>query len=211
MSNKFTHRLTLHIDMNISQLLTPETIPGIKSYLGVKDGDDLIKAVATDQYSRIERLLSAKGYYVEGASFEPLLVDPIKNIDDIEQNNVRVDDEKPIEHEEQGAQDVPQATETGPIYSVDVNWFIADKLLAMQDQLKKGKCVINDVTINPAYSDKIMNAKDLRRAANLSEDVNIEFDELDQGQLFVVTYVDKDEKMKFQVVTEKDMEEQHEN
>lgn len=208
--------MIISIGLNINELLTPETIPGIKKYLGVGDGDNLIHAVAQDQYAKVERLLARNGYVINNAAFEP--VDSLssnQDIDDIsnghkigeipdvkrpgekESRVVNEDKSTPVTPEQPTIDGLPDN------YKPELNWFIVDTLIALQRE-QHGE--ITNVVIGEQYKDQIMKPSSLLPAAELDDDMDISFEAVDDDTVMSVSYLDEKKKMQFKVVTTKDME-----
>ena len=68
MSN-FTHKYDIEVGLDLTKILTPEAIPGIKAYLGVDNDNELLNAIAEDRYQKLVQALQEAGFGVIRAGF----------------------------------------------------------------------------------------------------------------------------------------------
>ena len=68
MSN-FTHKYDIEVGLDLTKILTPEAIPGIKAYLGVDNDNELLSAIAEDRYQKLVQALQEAGFGVIRAGF----------------------------------------------------------------------------------------------------------------------------------------------
>ena len=61
----FTHAINVSVGFNLTKILAPENIPGVKAYLGIESDDDLASAILQDKFISISNLLSQGGFKVK--------------------------------------------------------------------------------------------------------------------------------------------------
>ena len=59
----------MQLGIDLTKILSPENIPGIKAYLGVKNDNDLMEAVVRDQYLKIENAMNKLGMGIINARY----------------------------------------------------------------------------------------------------------------------------------------------
>lgn len=72
MDRQYTHILNLSIGLDLTKLLSPKNIPGVKAYLGIDNDVELVNAIAQDQYSRVNKALQDAGFEVIKADFDQI-------------------------------------------------------------------------------------------------------------------------------------------
>ena len=143
MDKQYTHILNLSIGLDLTKLLSPKNIPGVKAYLGIDSDVELVNAIAQDQYSRV---------------------------------------------------------------NYDVNAYLVDQLKPMLETAKKDQLEVTTITINGNYVIHLVSNDELKELAGLDKAVEIDYDELDSGQLAIINFVDRKENMTFEIIKEKETE-----
>ena len=69
MNNNFTHKFVIEVGVDLSEILAPESIQGVKAYLGVKNDADLLGAVAVDQYKKLATAINNSGFAIINSEF----------------------------------------------------------------------------------------------------------------------------------------------
>ena len=192
MANKYTHALNVAIGLNITSLLSPANIPGIKKYLHVENDTDLVGAIAQDKYSKLEQVIREAGFDIIDADFGKLPVADRNSIDVSQMNepegNIPEAEEKPAETEVQE----------------DINTTIVGEIKRAIKDVADFNGEISAININGERVADVHNADELHKMTDLPEEVPINFEELDAGELMVITYLDKKQDLKFRVVDNKE-------
>lgn len=192
MANKYTHALNVAIGLDITSLLSPANIPGVKKYLHVENEADLVGAIAQDKYSKLEQAIREAGFDIIDADFGKLPVTDHNSIDTAQTNkpegNIPEAEEKPAE--------------TG--VKEDINTTIVDGIKRAIKDVADFNGEISAININGERVADVRNADELHKMTDLPEEVPINFEELDAGELMVITYLDKEQDLKFRVVDDKE-------
>lgn len=192
MANKYTHALNVAIGLDITSLLSPANIPGVKKYLHVENDADLVGAIAQDKYSKLEQAIREAGFDIIDADFGKLPVADHNSIDAAQMNkpedNIPEAEEKPAE--------------TG--VKEDINTTIVDGIKRAIKDVADFNGEISAININGERVADVRNADELHKMTDLPEEVPINFEELDAGELMVITYLDKEQDLKFRVVDDKE-------
>lgn len=192
MANKYTHALNVAIGLDITSLLSPANIPGVKKYLHVENDADLVGAIAQDKYSKLEQAIREAGFDIIDADFGKLPVTDHNSIDTAQTNkpegNIPEAEEKPAET---GAKE-------------DINTTIVDGIKRAIKDVADFNGEISAININGERVADVRNADELHKMTDLPEEVPINFEELDAGELMVITYLDKEQDLKFRVVDDKE-------
>lgn len=192
MTNKYTHALNVAIGLDITSLLSPANIPGVKKYLHVENDADLVGAIAQDKYSKLEQAIREAGFDIIDADFDKLPVADHNSIDTAQTNkpegNIPEAEEKPAET---GAKE-------------DINTTIVDGIKRAIKDVADFNGEISAININGERVADVRNADELHKMTDLPEEVPINFEELDAGELMVITYLDKEQDLKFRVVDDKE-------
>lgn len=192
MANKYTHALNVAIGLNITSLLSPANIPGVKKYLHVENDADLVGAIAQDKYSKLEQVIREAGFDIIDADFGKLPVADRNSIDVSQMNkpegNIPEAEEKPAETEVQE----------------DINTTIVGEIKRAIKDVADFNGEISAININGEQVADVHNADELHKMTGLPEEVPINFEELDTGELMVISYLDKEQNLKFRVVDDKE-------
>lgn len=192
MANKYTHALNVAIGLDITSLLSPANIPGVKKYLHVENDTDLVGAIAQDKYSKLEQVIREAGFDIIDADFGKLPVADRNSIDVSQMNepegNIPEAEEKPAETE----------------VKEDINTTIVDEIKRAIKDVANFNGEISAININGEQVADVHNADELHKMTGLPEDVPINFEELDTGELMVITYLDAKQDLKFRFVDNKE-------
>lgn len=192
MANKYTHALNVAIGLDITSLLSPANIPGVKKYLHVENDADLVGAIAQDKYSKLEQVIREAGFDIIDADFGKLPVADRNSIDVSQMNkpegNIPEAEEKPAETEVQE----------------DINTTIVGEIKRAIKDVADFNGEISAININGERVADVLNADELHKMTDLPEEVPINFEELDASELMVITYLDKKQDLKFRVVDNKE-------
>ena len=69
MTNNFTHKFVIEVGIDLTEILAPENIQGVKAYLGVNNDADLLEAVAVDQYKKLATAINNGGFVITNSEF----------------------------------------------------------------------------------------------------------------------------------------------
>lgn len=187
---KYTHMYELQLGIDLTEILSPENIPGIKAYLGVTNDNDLLEAVVKDRYSKILTAMNQLGFGVINANFTEIQDSNKKQEDNvnteasetIKDDNVASNDNKKIDNEE------PKRV----FETVNEQIVSGIKSTLKNEDVKE----VSTVTINAEFINYVEGSEALHKSSGLSNETEITFDELDEGMLMIVSYVNKDDSLK---------------
>lgn len=186
MASKYTHALNVAVGLDITSLLSPANIPGIKQYLHVENDADLLNAIVQDQYGKLEKAIREAGFTIINTAFGKL---SSENEENVAPESTMV---------------APQQTDIEMQTTKDVNEIAIDEIKRAISDIEDQDGEITEININGERVADIQNANDLRKATGLSEDVTINFEDMDDGELMVISYLDREQNLKFRVVDDKE-------
>ena len=76
----------------------------------------------------------------------------------------------------------------------------------MLETAKKDQLEVTTITINGNYVIHLVSNDELKELVGLDKAVEIDYDELDSGQLAIINFVDRKENMTFEIIKEKETE-----
>lgn len=193
----------MSIGLDLTQLLSPANIPGVKAYLGVESDTELVGAIARDRYTKIEQLLQGAGFDILNANFKQIKSENQNIPAETVNSNDMKDAEKKYEVSSQPKVDNDPNLE--PI-TYDVNAYLLDKLKPIIEKSRQEHVEITTIVINGHYVAYMISPAELKSLAKLEDDVEIEYDDLDKGQLAIVNMVDSEANMTFETIKEKETE-----
>lgn len=186
MASKYTHALNVAVGLDITSLLSPANIPGIKQYLHVENDADLLNAIVQDQYGKLEKAIREAGFTIINTAFGKL---SSENEENLAPESTMV---------------APQQTDIEMQTTKDVNEIAIDEIKRAISDIEEQDGEITEINISGERVADIQNADDLRKATGLSEDVTINFEDMDDGELMVISYLDREQNLKFRVVDDKE-------
>ena len=186
MASKYTHALNVAVGLDITSLLSPANIPGIQQYLHVENDADLLNAIVQDQYGKLEKAIREAGFTIINTAFGKL---SSENEENVAPESTMV---------------APQQTDIEMQTTKDVNEIAIDEIKRAISDIEEQDGEITEININGERVADIQNANDLRKATGLSEDVTINFEDMDDGELMVISYLDREQNLKFRVVDDKE-------
>lgn len=203
MAKQYTHMIRLGIGLELTKLLSPKNIPGVKAYLGIDNDAELVNAIAQDQYSKIRKALQGTGLEIIEADF-----DQIQQSD----NNENPTSIEPVveklasETNEKDKHKSESSKSTINEIDYDANAYLLDQLKPILEKAKNENLEITTITINGNYVVYLVAPDELKELAGLDDEVEIDFDELDANQLAIINFVDREENMTFEIIKEKETE-----
>lgn len=186
MASKYTHALNVAVGLDITSLLSPANIPGIKQYLHVENDADLLNAIVQDQYGKLEKAIREAGFTIINTAFGKL---SSENEENVAPESTMV---------------APQQTDIEMQTTKDVNEIAINEIKRAISDIEEQDGEITEININGERVADIQNADDLRKATGLSEDVTINFEDMDDSELMVISYLDREQNLKFRVVDDKE-------
>lgn len=203
MAKQYTHMIRLGIGLELTKLLSPKNIPGVKAYLGIDNDAELVNAIAQDQYSKIKKALQGTGLEIIEADF-----DQIKQSDNSENptSTEPVAEKLESETNEEDKHKSESSKSTINEIDYDVNAYLLDQLKPILEKANNENLEITTITINGNYVVYLVAPDELKELAGLDDDVEIDFDELDANQLAIINFVDRKENMTFEIIKEKETE-----
>lgn len=186
MASKYTHALNVAVGLDITSLLSPANIPGIKQYLHVENDADLLNAIVQDQYGKLEKAIREAGFTIINTAFGKL---SSENEENLAPESTMV---------------APQQTDIEMQTTKDVNEIAIDEIKRAISDIEEQDGEITEINISGERVADIQNADDLRKATGLSEDVTINFEDMEDGELMVISYLDREQNLKFRVVDDKE-------
>ena len=203
MDKQYTHMIRLGIGLELTKLLSPKNIPGVKAYLGIDNDAELVNAIAQDQYSKIKKALQGTGLEIIEADF-----DQIKQSDNSENptSTEPVVEKLESETNEEDKHKSESSKSTINEIDYDVNAYLLDQLKPILEKANNENLEITTITINGNYVVYLVAPDELKELAGLDDDVEIDFDELDANQLAIINFVDRKENMTFEIIKEKETE-----
>ena len=195
--------IRLGIGLELTKLLSPKNIPGVKAYLGIDNDAELVNAIAQDQYSKIKKALQGTGLEIIEADF-----DQIQQSDNSENPTATEPVVKKIASEtnEEDKHKSESSKSTINEIDYDVNAYLLDQLKPILEKANNENLEITTITINGNYVVYLVAPDELKELAGLDDDVEIDFDELDANQLAIINFVDRKENMTFEIIKEKETE-----
>ncbi|OYS80581.1 hypothetical protein CBG04_08560 [Limosilactobacillus reuteri] len=203
MAKQYTHMIRLGIGLELTKLLSPKNIPGVKAYLGIDNDAELVNAIAQDQYSKIKKALQGTGLEIIEADF-----DQIQQSDNSENptSTEPVVEKLASETNEEDKHKSESSKSTINEIDYDVNAYLLDQLKPILEKVNNENLEITTITINGNYVVYLVAPDELKELAGLDDDVEIDFDELDANQLAIINFVDRKENMTFEIIKEKETE-----
>lgn len=195
--------IRLGIGLELTKLLSPKNIPGVKAYLGIDNDAELVNAIAQDQYSKIKKALQGTGLEIIEADF-----DQIKQSDNSENptSTEPVVEKLESETNEEDKHKSESTKSTINEIDYDVNAYLLDQLKPILEKANNENLEITTITINGNYVVYLVAPDELKELAGLDDGVEIDFDELDANQLAIINFVDRKENMTFEIIKEKETE-----
>lgn len=219
MNNNFTHKFVIEVGVDLSEILAPESIQGVKAYLGVKNDADVLGAVAVDQYKKLATAINNGGFAIINSEFmantpvQPQTApqtQPQKQEQEVkapvkaENEAVKTESEQP-EQEQETVADQKEKVDKPNKPSLAKN--ILEIIKRFVDE--SSDSVVEKIDIDAEYVNDVPNAKLIYSKTGLSDDVIIDVDELDADTAMIIAYfVDKDSnELQYKVVSEQELEE----
>lgn len=224
MNNNFTHKFVIEVGVDLSEILAPESIQGVKAYLGVKNDADLLGAVAVDQYKKLATAINNGGFAIINSEFmanapqqpqtaQSQLQDP-QTQEQEEKEPVKAENEsaKTEQKQPEQTQDKQEtvADQKEKIFKPNRPILVKNILEIIKRFVDESSdSVIEKIDIDAEYVNDVPNAKLIYSKTGLSDDVIIDVDDLDADTAMIIAYfADKDsDELQYKVVSERELEE----
>lgn len=221
MNNNFTHKFVIEVGVDLSEILAPESIQGVKAYLGVKNDADLLGAVAIDQYKKLATAINNGGFAIINSEFmantpqQSQLQDPqtqtqeqeVKEPVKAENESAKTESKRP--EQTQDKQETV-ADQKEKIFKPNRPILVKNILEIIKRFVDESSdSVIEKIDIDAEYVNDVPNAKLIYSKTGLSDDVIIDVDDLDADTAMIIAYfADKDsDELQYKVVSEQELEE----
>lgn len=218
MNNNFTHKFVIEVGVDLSEILAPESIQGVKAYLGIKNDADVLGAVAVDQYKKLATAINNGGFAIINSEFmantpqqpqtapqsqEQEVKEPVKAEDESVKTESKQSEQ--TQNKQEMVADQKEKIDKPNKPSLAKN--ILEIIKRFVDE--SSDSVIEKIDIDAEYVNDVPNAKLIYSKTGLSDDVIIDVDELDADTAMIIAYfADKDsDELQYKVVSEQELEE----
>ena len=194
MSN-FTHKYDIEVGLDLTKILTPEAVPGIKAYLGVDNDNELLSAIAEDRYQKLVQALQEAGFGVIRAGFSR-----IEERDRNEQKSTSTSSlNESTDHgssSEQKGDQLSREEFSGALVSL---------LKYKQKKISDNDGEIIKVDIDAAYISIAPNFDVIRKEAGLDDEMEFNFEELNDGVILISYTNPKKQQLQFKKISKEEL------
>lgn len=210
----FTHAINVSVGFDLTKILAPENIPGVKAYLGIESDDDLASAILQDKFISISNLLSQGGFKVINAEVQTVQKEAKPSNKTVKVHNEPVKEaskqEQPIENkapdkvvEEPEAQpEIKDAANDKELF--DKKEKFLKRILKIISGIKRKRGSIEIIRYSPDVIPYAPSPEEVKHEGRMSSDVTIDVEEIDKGLLATISYLDKDGKLQTELLKEDD-------
>ena len=194
MSN-FTHKYDIEVGLDLTKILTPEAIPGIKAYLGVDNDNELLNAIAEDRYQKLVQALQEAGFGVIRAGFS------------------RIEERDRDEQKNTSTSSLNEATDRGSSSEqkgdqLSLEEFGSALVSLLKDEQKKISAndgEIIKVDIDAAYISIAPNFDVIRKEVGLDDEMEFNFEELNDGVILISYTNPKKQQLQFKKISKEEL------
>ncbi len=194
MSN-FTHKYDIEVGLDLTKILTPEAIPGIKAYLGVDNDNELLNAIAEDRYQKLVQALQEAGFGVIRAGFS------------------RIEERDRNEQKSTSTSSLNESTDHGSSSEqkgdqLSLEEFSGALVSLLKDKQKKisdNDGEIIKVDIDAAYISIAPNFDVIRKEAGLDDEMEFNFEELNDGVILISYTNPKKQQLQFKKISKEEL------
>lgn len=217
MTNNFTHKFVIEVGVDLSEILAPESIQGVKAYLGVKNDADLLEAVAVDQYKKLATAINNGGFVITNSEF--MANTPVQSqLQAPQTQEQKVDAPAMVEDETETETESEQVEQKQETVSEQKEKIVKSSKPSLEKNIleiikrfvdESSDRVIEKIDIDEEYVNDIPNAKTIYSRTGLLDEVIIDVDDLDADTAMIITYwadVDSAE-MQYKVISKQELEE----
>lgn len=215
-----THAIDIRIGFDLTKTLAPENIPGVMAYLGVDSVDNLTSAILQDKFNQINNLLANGKFNIIDAKVQTVTkVEPVqekskpvtkKTNADLEPKakskvEVHIGEAEPKEQQEDAeekheAPEIKDATNDGDLFKKKQEF--SKRLLKVINKIKKNQGKVETIKYSPEIIPFAPSPEEVKHDARMSSDVTIDVEEIDEGLLATISYLDKAGKLKVDLLKE---------
>lgn len=194
MSN-FTHKYDIEVGLDLTKILTPEAIPGIKAYLGVDNDNELLSAIAEDRYQKLVQALQEAGFGVIRAGFSR-----IEERDRNEQKSINTSSlNESTDHGSSSEQ------KGGQLSLEEFSGALVSLLKDKQKKISDNDGEIIKVDIDAAYISIAPNFDVIRKEAGLDDEMEFNFEELNDGVILISYTNPKKQQLQFKKISKEEL------
>ena len=194
MSN-FTHKYDIQVGLDLTKILTPEAIPGIKAYLGVDNDNELLSAIAEDRYQKLVQALQEAGFRVIRAGFS------------------RIEERDRDEQKSTSTSSLNESTDHGSSSEqkgdqLSLEEFSGALVSLLKDEQKKisdNDGEIIKVDIDAAYISIAPNFDVIRKEAGLDDEMEFNCEELNDGVILISYTNPKKQQLQFKKISKEEL------
>ncbi|MBW3350701.1 hypothetical protein [Limosilactobacillus reuteri] len=194
MSN-FTHKYDIQVGLDLTKILAPEAIPGIKAYLGVDNDNELLNAIAEDRYQKLVQALQEAGFGVIRAGFS------------------RIEERDRDEQKNTSTSSLNEATDRGSSSEqkgdqLSLEEFGSALVSLLKDEQKKISAndgEIIKVDIDAAYISIAPNFDVIRKEVGLDDEMEFNFEELNDGVILISYTNPKKQQLQFKKISKEEL------
>lgn len=194
MSN-FTHKYDIQVGLDLTKILAPEAIPGIKAYLGVDNDNELLNAIAEDRYQKLVQALQEAGFGVIRAGFS------------------RIEERDRDEQKNTSTSSLNEATDRGSSSEqkgdqLNLEEFGSALVSLLKDEQKKISAndgEIIKVDIDAAYISIAPNFDVIRKEVGLDDEMEFNFEELNDGVILISYTNPKKQQLQFKKISKEEL------
>lgn len=210
----FTHAINVSVGFDLTKILAPENIPGVKAYLGIESDDDLASAILQDKFISISNLLSQGGFKVINAEVQTVQKEakpsnktvkvhnePVKEAPKQEQPIVNKAPVKVVEKPE-AQPEIKDAANDKELF--DKKEKFLERILKIISGIKRKRGSIEIIRYSPDVIPYAPSPEEVKHEGRMSSDVTIDVEEIDKGLLATISYLDKDGKLQTELLKEDD-------
>ena len=214
----FTHAINVSVGFNLTKILAPENIPGVKAYLGIESDDDLASAILQDKFISISNLLSQGGFKVINAEVQAVQKEakpsnktvkvhnePVKEAPKQEQSvENKAPDKAPdkVVEEPEAQPEIKDAANDKELF--DKKEKFLKRILKIISGIKRKRGSIEIIRYSPDVIPYAPSPEEFKHEGRMSSDVTIDVEEIDKGLLATISYLDKDGKLQTELLKEDD-------
>lgn len=210
----FTHAINVSVGFDLTKILAPENIPGVKAYLGIESDDDLASAILQDKFISISNLLSQGGFKVINAEVQTVQKEAKPSNKTVKVHNEPVKEapkqKQPVENkapdkvvEEPEAQpEIKDAANDKELF--DKKEKFLKRILKIISGIKRKRGSIEIIRYSPDVIPYAPSPEEVKHEGRMSSDVTIDVEEIDKGLLATISYLDKDGKLQTELLKEDD-------
>lgn len=194
MSN-FTHKYDIEVGLDLTKILTPEAIPGIKAYLGVDNDNELLNAIAEDRYQKLVQALQEAGFGVIRAGFSRIEEKDHGERKDASTSPLNKAKDHNVSKEQKGEQ----------LSLKEFSNTLISLLKGEQKRISDNDGEIIKVDIDADYISIAPNFDVIRKEAGLNNEIEFNFEELNDG-VILISYTDPEkQQLQFKKISKEEL------